>query len=64
MDHKNLSISGSSSTPWKRRLRYSNIVHDSSQTSSKNSRVDGELSDSKNSVGEESKVPSIITLGA
>ncbi len=30
------SISGSSSTPWKGRLRSSNIVHGSSQTSSRN----------------------------
>ncbi|CAK9861549.1 unnamed protein product, partial [Sphagnum jensenii] len=30
------------STPWKGRLRSSNIVHGSSQTSSRNSHVDGE----------------------
>jgi hypothetical protein len=36
------SISGSSSTPWKGRLRSSNIVHGSSQTSFKNFHVDGE----------------------
>jgi hypothetical protein len=41
-------------------LRSSNIVHGSFQTSSKNSHVDGEPSDSKKSVDEESKVPSII----
>jgi hypothetical protein len=31
---RKFSISGSSSIPWKRRLRSSNIVHGSSQTSS------------------------------
>ncbi len=50
------SISGSSSIAWKGRLRSSNILHGSSQTSSRNSHVDAE-----SSVGEESKVPSIIT---
>jgi hypothetical protein len=35
------SISGSSSTPWKGILR-SSIVHGRSQTSSRNSHVDGE----------------------
>jgi hypothetical protein len=39
------SISGSSSTPWKGRLKSSNIIHGSSQTSSINSHVDGESSD-------------------
>jgi hypothetical protein len=34
------------------------------QTSFKNSHVDDESSDSKKHVGEESKVPSIIILGA
>jgi hypothetical protein len=47
------SISGSNSTPWKGRLRFSNIVHGSSQTSSKNLHVDDELSDLEKSVGEE-----------
>ncbi len=36
------SISGSSSTSWKGRLRSSNIVHGSSQTSSRNPHVDDE----------------------
>jgi hypothetical protein len=58
------SISGSNSTPWKGRLRYSNIVHGSSETSSKNPHVDDESSDSQKSVGEESKILSIITPGA
>jgi hypothetical protein len=40
------SISASSTTPWKCKLRFSNIVHGSSQTSSRNFHVDGELSDS------------------
>jgi hypothetical protein len=39
------SISGSSSTPWEGRLRSSNIVDGSSQTSSKNLHVDDESSD-------------------
>ncbi len=47
-------ISGSSSTPWKGRLRSSNIVHGSYQTSSRNPHVDDESSDSEKSVGEES----------
>jgi hypothetical protein len=46
------SINGSSSTPWKGRLRSSNIVHGSSQTSSRNPHVDDELSDSEKNVGE------------
>jgi hypothetical protein len=54
-------INGSSSTPWKGRLRSSNIVHGSSQTSSRNFHVDDESSDSDKSVGEESKIPSITT---
>jgi hypothetical protein len=58
------SISGSSSTPWKGRLRSSNIVHGSFQTSFKNSHVDGESNDSEKSVGEESRIPLVITLGA
>jgi hypothetical protein len=39
------SISGSSSTPWKGRLRSSNNVHGSSQTSFRNPCVDDESSD-------------------
>ncbi len=58
------SISGSSSTSWKGRLRSSNIVDGSSQTSSRNLHVDDESSDSKKSVGEESRIPSITTPGA
>jgi hypothetical protein len=50
------SISGSSSIPWKGRLRSSNIIHGSSQTSSRNSHVDDELNDSEKSVGEESRI--------
>jgi hypothetical protein len=53
------SISGSSSTPWKGRLRSSNIIHGSSQTSSRNLRVDDESSDSKKSVG--SQIPLVTT---
>ncbi len=55
------SISGSNSTPWKRKSRLSNIVHGSSQTSSKNPHVDDELSDSEKSVGEEYRILSITT---
>ncbi len=40
------SINGSNSTPWKGRLKSSNIVYGGSQTSSKNSHVNGESSDS------------------
>jgi len=39
------SISGSSNTPWKGKLRSSNIVHGSFQTSSRNLHVDDESSD-------------------
>jgi hypothetical protein len=46
------SISGSNSTPWKGRLRSSNIVHGSFQTSPRNSHVDGESSDLEKNVGE------------
>jgi hypothetical protein len=58
------SISGSSSIPWKGRLRSSNIVDGSSQTSSRNLHVDDESSDSEKSVGEESRIPLVTTLGA
>ncbi len=58
------SISGYSSTSWKGRSRSSNIVHGSSQTSSKNPHVDDESSDSKKSVGEESRIPSVTIPGA
>jgi len=44
------SISGSSNIPWKGRLRSSNIVDGSFQTSSRNPHVDDESSDSKKSV--------------
>jgi hypothetical protein len=39
------SISGCSNIPWKGRLRSSNIVHGSFQTSSINPHVDDELND-------------------
>ncbi len=58
------SISGFSNTPWKGRLKFSNIIHGSSQTSSKNSHVDGESSESEKSEGEESKITSVTTRGA
>ncbi len=58
------SISGSNSTPWKGRLRSSNIVDGNPQTSSKNSHVDDESSDSEKSVGGESRIPSVTTPGA
>ncbi len=55
------SINGSSSIPWKGRLRSLNIIHSSFQTSSENSHVDGESSESEKSEGEESRITSIIT---
>jgi hypothetical protein len=58
------SISGSNSTPWKGRLRSSNIIHGSSQRSFRNFNVNGESSDSDKSVGEESRILSVTTLGA
>jgi hypothetical protein len=58
------SISGSSNIPWKGILKSSNIVHGSSQTSFKISHVDGESSDLKKSVDEESKVLLVTTPGA
>ncbi len=58
------SISGSSSIPWKGILRSSNIVHGSSQTSSRNSHVDGESSESEKSEGEESRITLVTTPGA
>jgi hypothetical protein len=58
------SISGSSNTPWKGRLRSPNIIYGSSQTSSRNPQVNDELSDSEKSVGEESIIPSVTILGA
>jgi hypothetical protein len=54
-------ISGSSSIPWKGRSRSSNIIDGSSQTSSRIPHVNDESSDSKKSVGEESRIPSITT---
>jgi hypothetical protein len=45
-----------------KKLRSSNIIHGSSQTAFINSHVDGESSDSKKYMDEESRVPSVITL--
>jgi hypothetical protein len=53
------AINGSSSIPCKGRLRSSNIIHGSSQTSSRNSHVDGESSESKKSEGEKSRITSV-----
>jgi len=58
------SISGSSSTPWKGRLKFLNIVHGSSQTSSRNLHVDDESNDLEKSVGEKSIITLVTTLGA
>jgi hypothetical protein len=58
------SINGSSSIPWKGRLRSSNIVDGSSQTSSRIPHIDDESSDLEKNVGEESRIPSVTTLGA
>jgi hypothetical protein len=44
----------------KKKLKSSNIVHNSSQTSSKNSHVDGELSDSRKRVDEKSRILSVV----
>ncbi len=57
-------ISGSNRTPWKGRLRFSNIVHGSSQTSSRNSHGDVKSSDLDKKVGEESRIPSVTIPGA
>jgi hypothetical protein len=56
-------ISGSSSTPWKGRLRSSNIIHGNFQTSSINLHVDDESSDSEKNVGEESRTLSVTIPG-
>jgi hypothetical protein len=53
------SISGSSSTPWKGRLKSSSIVDGSFQTSYRNLHVDDESSDLEKSVGEELIILSI-----
>ncbi len=45
----------------KGRLRSSNIVNGSSQTSSRNSHVDDESNDSEKSMGEESKILLVTT---
>jgi hypothetical protein len=58
------SISGSSSILWKGRLRFSNIVDGSFQTSFRNPHVDDESNGLEKSVGEESRIPSITTPGA
>jgi hypothetical protein len=58
------SINRSSSTPWKGRLRSSNIVHGSSQTSSRNPHVDDDSNDSEKSAGEESKILLVTIPGA
>ncbi len=58
------SISGSSSTPWKKRLRSSNIVNGSCQTSSRKPHVDDESRNLEKSVGEKSRIPSITIPGA
>jgi hypothetical protein len=55
------SITRSSSTPWKGRLRSSNIVDGNFQTLSRNLHVDDESSDSEKSVGEESRISSVTT---
>jgi hypothetical protein len=54
-------INGSNSTPWKGRLRSSNIIHGSFQTSFKNPHVDYESNDSKKCVGEKSRIPFVTT---
>jgi len=63
MFHQMWNNSGSSYIPWKGRLKFSNIVDGSSQTSFKNCHVDDESSDSEKSVGEESRIPLVSILG-
>jgi hypothetical protein len=58
------SIIGSNSIPWKGRLKSSNIVDGSSQTSSRNPHVDDESSDLEKNVSEESRILLVITPGA
>jgi hypothetical protein len=58
------SINRSNSIPWKGRLKSSNIVHGSFQTSSRNLHLDGESSDLEKNVGEESIITSVTTLKA
>ncbi len=53
------SISRSSSTAWKGRLRSSNIVDGSFQTSYRNLHVDDESNDLEKNVGEELRILSI-----
>jgi len=55
------SINGSSNIPWKGKLKSSNIVDGSSQTSFKIFHVDDESSDSNKSMGEESRIP-LVTI--
>jgi len=57
------SISGSNNTPWKGRLRSSNIVHGCFQISSRNPHLDDESSDWEKSVGVQSRIPLVITPG-
>ncbi len=57
------SINGSSSIPWKGRLKFSNIVHGNFQTSFNFFSCRWWISVSENSADEESKVLSVITLG-
>jgi hypothetical protein len=59
MNHKNPN--GSNSTPWKGRLRSSNIVNSTSQTSSINPHVDDESNDSEKSMSEESRILLVTT---
>ncbi len=59
---QDFSISGSNNIPCKGRLKISNIIHGNFEISFKNSHVDGELSDSNNSMDEESKVLLVVTL--
>jgi hypothetical protein len=44
-----------------KKIKIFKLVHGSFQTSSKNSHVDGESSDSKKNVDEQSRVPLVIT---
>ncbi len=62
VDHKNLQLMSLVTFHGKGKLKTSNIVHGSFQTSFKNFHVDGDSNDLKKNVDKESKVPSGVTL--
>jgi hypothetical protein len=62
VDQKHFQLLGPIALHGKGRLKSSNIVHGSSQISSRNFHVNGESNDSKKNVDEESKVLLVIIL--